>query len=312
MTAINTAIEVDMTGQVCADSIGYDFYSGIGGQVDFNRGAARAREGKAIVALPSTAKNGTISRIVPRLTEGAGVVTTRGDVHYVVTEYGIAHLFGKSIRERVMELATIAHPDFRNEILNDAKVRKYIYPDQKLPPPKSQYPNEYEQTRTLSDGTMLDFRPIKPTDDKMLRDMLYSLSERSIAFRFFKPIKAFPHRFIQEFTTVDYTKDMAVVAIYQDTGGERIVGVGRYFLDPVGTRCELSFLVRDDLQMRGMGSELLRVITEIARRRGLEGFDAHVLATNYNMLAVFYNSGLKISTKRVDDMYVISHNFKDE
>ncbi len=312
MVAINVAIEIDMTGQVCSDSIGYDFYSGIGGQVDFNRGAARAREGKAIIALPSTAKGGTISRIVPRLTEGAGVVTTRGDVHYVVTEYGIAHLFGKSIRERVIELASIAHPDYRNEILNEAKMRRYVYPDQKPLAPTSKYPREYEQHRSMSDGTMLFCRPIKPTDDTMLRDMLYSLSERSIAFRFFKPMKAFPHRFVQEFTNVDYGRDMAIVGLIQDTGGERIVGVGRYYLEDEKNKAEVSFLVRDDWQARGIGSDLLDILVDIARRRGLRGFDANVLSNNFQMLAVFTNSGYKVTTKRVEDMFVVSLEFDED
>ncbi len=310
MVAINVAIEIDMTGQVCSDSIGYDFYSGIGGQVDFNRGAARAREGKAIIALPSTTKNGTISRIVPRLTEGAGVVTTRGDVHYVVTEYGIAHLFGKSIRERVLELANIAHPDYRNDILNEAKKRRYIYPDQKQISTKSTYPREYEQQRTLADGTALFCRPIKPIDDTMLRDMLYSLSERSIAFRFFKPIKTFPHRFVQEFTNVDYSKDMAIVGLVQDTGGERIVGVGRYYLEEGGKRAEVSFLVRDDWQARGIGSEMLHMLVDIAKGRGLDGFDASVLTRNHQMLAVFTNSGYPVTSKRVEDMYSVRMEFE--
>ncbi|MEJ2306167.1 MAG: acetyl-CoA hydrolase/transferase C-terminal domain-containing protein [candidate division WOR-3 bacterium] len=226
MVAINVALEIDMTGQVCSDSIGYDFYSGIGGQVDFNRGAARAKNGKAIITLPSTAKDGTVSRIVPKLTEGAGVVTTRGDVHYVVTEYGIAYLFGKSIRERVLALAEIAHPDYRNEILNEAKNRNYIYSDQKeLHPKTTKYPKELERRVALRDGTALFLRPIKPTDEKMLRDMCYACSEKSIAFRFFKNIKTFPHEFIQEFTNIDLTKDMAIVGLTQGTGGEEIIGV---------------------------------------------------------------------------------------
>lgn len=115
MVAINAAIEVDLSGQVCADSIGGYYYSGIGGQLDFIRGAARSEGGKPIVALPSLAKGG-ISRIVPRLRDGAGVVTTRGDVHYVVTEYGVASLHGKSVRERAAQLINIAHPDFRDEL----------------------------------------------------------------------------------------------------------------------------------------------------------------------------------------------------
>jgi acyl-CoA hydrolase len=121
MVAINSAIEVDLTGQVCADSIGHRLYSGVGGQMDFMRGAALAEEGKPIIALPSTAKKGTVSRIVSRLKDGAGVVTTRAHVHYVVTEYGVAYLHGKSLRERARALVAIAHPDFREDLRREAE-----------------------------------------------------------------------------------------------------------------------------------------------------------------------------------------------
>lgn len=124
MVAVNSAIEVDLTGQVCADSIGTMIYSGVGGQVDFIRGAARSRGGKPIIALPSTARGGTVSRIVPVLRPGAGVVTTRADVHYVVTEYGIAYLHGKNLRERAEALIRIAHPQFRDELLRAARERR--------------------------------------------------------------------------------------------------------------------------------------------------------------------------------------------
>ena len=126
MVAINSAIEVDLTGQVCADSIGHRFYSGVGGQIDFIRGAARSKGGKPIIALPSTARNGTISRIVAELKPGAGVTTTRNDVHYVVTEYGVAYLHGKTIRQRVEALINIAHPDFRADLRKAAQEYHYI------------------------------------------------------------------------------------------------------------------------------------------------------------------------------------------
>ena len=126
MVAINAAVQVDLTGQVCSDSIGRSFYSGFGGQTDFIRGAARSKGGKPIIALPSTAKDGTLSRIVPMLDFGAGVVDTRADVHYVVTEYGVAHLFGKSVRERAHELIRIAHPKFREELTHWAVRFNYL------------------------------------------------------------------------------------------------------------------------------------------------------------------------------------------
>jgi acetyl-CoA hydrolase len=124
--AVNVALEVDLTGQVCADSLDSKFYSGIGGQVDFNRGAARSPGGKAVIALPSTARDGAVSRIVARLSPGAGVVTTRGDVHYVVTEHGVASLFGRSLRERALALIGIAHPSFRDELRSAARGRNLI------------------------------------------------------------------------------------------------------------------------------------------------------------------------------------------
>jgi acetyl-CoA hydrolase len=124
--SLNSAIEVDLTGQVCADSIGYSFYSGIGGQVDFVRGSARSKGGKSIIALPSTARNDTAGRIVSHLKEGAGVVTSRGDVHYVVTEYGVAYLHGKTVRERCQSLIKIAHPKFREELEKNARARNLM------------------------------------------------------------------------------------------------------------------------------------------------------------------------------------------
>jgi len=126
MVAINSALQVDLTGQVCADSIGTSFYSGIGGQVDFIRGAARSKGGKPIIAIPATAKNGTVSRIVPMLDPGAGVVTSRGDVHYVVTEFGVAYLHGKTIRQRAEALIEIAHPKFREELYTYCEKARWL------------------------------------------------------------------------------------------------------------------------------------------------------------------------------------------
>ncbi|MBN2371510.1 MAG: acetyl-CoA hydrolase/transferase family protein [Vicinamibacteria bacterium] len=126
MVAINSAIAVDLTGQVCADSIGASIYSGFGGQLDFIRGASRSKGGKPVIALPATAKDGAISRITDTLAEGSGVVTTRADVHYVVTEYGVASLHGKSLRERSRELIAIAHPSFRDQLCSAARARNLL------------------------------------------------------------------------------------------------------------------------------------------------------------------------------------------
>jgi acyl-CoA hydrolase len=126
MVAINSAIEVDLTGQVCSDSIGSRIYSGFGGQVDFMRGAAQSRGGKPVIAMPATARGGEVSRIVPFLKQGAGVVTTRADVHYVVTEHGVAYLHGKSLRQRALALIGLADPRFRDDLEKAARERKII------------------------------------------------------------------------------------------------------------------------------------------------------------------------------------------
>ncbi|MEK7995986.1 MAG: GNAT family N-acetyltransferase [Planctomycetota bacterium] len=309
MVGINVGLEIDLTGQVCSDSLGYKFYSGIGGQVDFIRGCARSRGGKAIIAMPSTAKDGTISRIVPRLTEGAGVVTTRGDVHYVVTEYGIAYLHGKSIRQRVLDLIHVAHPKFRKELIQAAKAQNYIYEDQiELSWDQVTYPEELERYDTLRDGTEIFFRPIKPTDEPSLSEMLYSLSEKSVRTRYMIHTMAFPHKDIQRLTNIDYKQDVAIVGVVPRVSGEEIVAIAQYFLDPKTQSAEVAFLVQDEWQRKGMGTFLLDYVTQIARQRGVKKFWAKVLPNNEPMLTIFHNSGYKINTEFDGDAYDISYD----
>lgn len=310
MVAINVGLEIDLTGQVCSDSIGHQFYSGIGGQLDFIRGAARSRGGKAIIAMPSTAQGGAISRIVPTLTTGAGVVTTRGDVHYVVTEYGIAYLHGKSIRERALALINIAHPKFRRELTQAAKQLNYIYPDQiELAWDQVRYPVELERHATLRDGTEVFFRPVKPTDELALSEMLYSLSEQSVRSRYFTHTMAFPHRDVQRLTNIDYRNDMAIVGVVPGAAGdEEIVALAQYFLEPKTQSAEVAFIVQDEWQQKGMGTFLLDYLTQIAKSRGVKRFEAKVLPTNKAMLAIFYNSGYTVNTQFDGEVYSISYH----
>jgi len=309
MVGINVGLEIDLTGQVCSDSLGHKFYSGIGGQVDFIRGAARSRGGKAVIALPSTAKDGQVSRIVPHLTEGAGVVTTRGDVHYVVTEYGIAYLHGKSIRQRVLDLINIAHPKFRKELVQAAKAKNYIYQDQiELSWDQVQYPEELEHYDTLKDGTEIFFRPIKPTDEPLLSEMLYSLSEKSVQTRYMTRTVSFPHSDIQRLTNIDYKNDLAIVGCVPGVSGEEIVAIAQYFLDPKTQAAEVAFVVQDEWQQKGMGTFLLDYLTQIAKLHGVRRFYATVLPNNKPMLTIFHNSGYKVNTEFDGDAYHISYD----
>jgi acyl-CoA hydrolase/RimJ/RimL family protein N-acetyltransferase len=310
MVGINVGLEIDLTGQVCADSLGHKFYSGIGGQVDFIRGCARSRGGKPIIAMPSTAKGDTVSRIVSTLTEGAGVVTTRGDVHYVVTEYGIAYLHGKSIRERVLSLINIAHPKFRKELIQAAKSQGYIHLDQiEMEWDKVHYPQELERYVTLKDGTEIFFRPVKPTDESALSEMLYSLSTDSVKKRYFTHTKTFPHKDVQKLTNIDYDQNLAIVAVVPGPEGtEEIVSIAQYFLDPQTQVAEVAFIVQDEWQDKGMGAVLLDYLTSTAKDHGVKTFYATVLPINKAMLSIFYNSGYSVSTEFDGDSYSIKYD----
>ena len=309
MVAINVGLEIDLTGQVCADSLGYQFYSGIGGQVDFIRGSARSRGGKPIIAMPSTAKDGAISRIVPKLAEGTGVVTSRGDVHYVVTEYGIAYLHGKSIRERVLSLINIAHPKFRKELIQAAKVQNYLQSDQiELAWDQISYPEDLEKYDTLRDGTEIFFRPVKPTDEAALSEMLYSLSSSSVQKRYFTYTQTFPHKDVQKPTNIDYKQDLAIVGVVPGPSGDQIVAIAQYFLDPKIMLAEVAFIVQDVWQDKGMGTVLLDYITDIAKKRGVKTFYATVLPNNKAMLNLFYNSGYQVRTEFDGDANTITYD----
>ncbi|MFX0037283.1 MAG: GNAT family N-acetyltransferase [Candidatus Hermodarchaeota archaeon] len=305
--AINAALSVDLTGQVNSDSLGYRLYSGIGGQVDFVRGAGRSRDGKPIMALPSTAtlKDGTlVSRIVPHLQKGSGVVITRGDIHYVVTEWGIAYLYGKSIRERVLEMINIAHPDFREQLLEQAKKWKYVYSDQKLPISIdgriSVYPEKYETILNLKNSRKVKIRPVKTTDERMIQELHYSLDEKDRYLRFFSPVKDFRHKKIQPLVTIDYTTDMILVAEYNEDGEEQIIGLGAFFKTVKPSIAELAFVVHKDWRGLGITKFLLNYLVQIGKELNYRTFAGSILLENKPMLHIINSSGYLLKLKRIE------------
>ena len=298
MVAINTALQVDLTGQICADSVDGRFFSGVGGQVDFNRGAAQSRGGKAIIALPATAKDGTISRIVTHLSPGAGVVTTRAAVHYVVTEFGVAYLHGKTIQERALALISIAHPKFRADLLRDAIKSKYLSAEMADMEGKILVgPKELRGACLLKDGTQINFRPIHPTDEPRMRDLFYKLSEATIYYRFMSHQKRVSRHQIQEFVYIDHRNDVTIVGTLPEAHGEEIMAVGSYYLDQKSNRAEVAFVVSDQWQNRGIGSYLLKHLMRIARRNGIRGFTADVLSDNKPMISVLNKANCAIHTR---------------
>jgi len=302
MVAINSALEIDLTGQATAESLGSRFFSGIGGQADFMRGAVLAPNGRTILALKSTADDGRRSRIVPFLQQGAGATVLRGDVRYVVTEYGIAYLHGKNIRERAMQLIAVAHPLFRSWLIEEAKRLNLIYADQAfIPGEHGEYPEELETYRTTSDGLELRLRPVKISDESLLKDFFYSLSDESLYRRFISARKDMPHQRLQEFCVIDYTQQMVILAVIRDRQRERVVGVGQYAVNESTHTADVAFVVRDEYQDRGIATTLLRYLTFLANRQGLLGFTSDVLLTNRPMLRVFEKMGFDLRKRTVFD-----------
>jgi len=311
--AINAALTVDLTGQVCSDSLGFRFYSGIGGQVDFVRGAALSRRGKSIMVLPSLTDDGLKSRIVPYLENGSGVVVTRGDIHYVVTEYGAAYVHGKSIRERALALINIAHPDFRSELLEAAKNQGYVYADQIMP--AVVYPKRFETYWTDYKGDEIFFRPIKATDERAIQDMVYAMPEQDVYTRFFQNLKSFSHKLAMPLAAIDYSNKMAIAAVVgkeEPDSKERIIAIGRYIRDPLTNFAEVAFATSHGWQDRGISTFILRYLIRIAKENGIKGFTADVLSRNAAMMKVFAKSGYPMQTNLEYGVYEIMIRFDQE
>lgn len=312
ITAINSALEIDLTGQASAESLGHIFYSGIGGQADFMRGAIIAEHGKTILTIPSTADNGKVSRIMPFLKEGAGVTLNRGDIHYVVTEYGIAYLHGKNIRERAMELIAIAHPKFRPELIKEAKERNLIYKDQAFIAGKNgEYPSDLETHRVTKTGFSIFLRPIKISDEPLLKEFFYSLSDNSMYKRFISTRKDMPHERLQDFSVIDYRKEMYLLATDFEIEHETIFGLGQYWIDEDTHTAEIAFIILDNYHRKGIGEELLTYLTLLAKKQGLLGFTAEVLVDNIPMQNLFKKAGFDITKRVNDNLYELKMLFRE-
>jgi len=295
LVSINSARQIDLTGQVNAATEGYGFYSGLGETIDFMRGAAFSKGGKPIIIMPSTSRDGKKSRILPHLDEGAGIMLSRGDTHYVVTEWGVAYLHGKAIRERVLELICIAHPDFRQWLLDEAKKLNYVYSDQILPCDDEgricRYPSEYETVYTIREGEKIRIRPVKPTDEQLLKGLYYSLNETDRYLRFFEVRKEFTHSKTQNEVNIDYNNIFSIGAFIGDIGREEMIGNATYYLNPKLNMAEYSFLVREDYRGKGIGSFLYQHIIIIAKEKGIKGLYGSIHIQNKSTVQIIRKGG---------------------
>jgi len=291
MVSINSAIEVDLTGQVVSDSIGYQFYSGIGGQVDFIRGASLSKGGKPIIALPSTTKDGKISRIVAHITEGGGVVTSRGHVAFVVTEFGIASLQGKSIRERALELIRIAHPKFREQLLADVRKHYWVPEYQESSPSSVPELGSVELKKFTFANVDYTLRPLAPADERKLQEFFYSHNKETLLMRYNHHITQMTREKSCNLVSVNQHVDLALCFTRKDYLGEAIQAVARYYyIDSINSG-EVAFVIKESLRGRGMATALLGEMITVAKIRKLDSLVACVRSDNKSMLKVFEKSG---------------------
>jgi GNAT superfamily N-acetyltransferase len=301
MIAINEAFKVDLSGLVCAKFIGPRFGDG------FMHGAGYAKRGRSIVTIPSTTANGEESNIVMHIepTLGIAMSTNRDDVHYVVTEYGIATLRGRSIRERALALIHIAHPKFRDELMKAAKAHRFVYADQLLAL-DAIYPDHVESQLTLKDDTRLLFRPAIPTDERMVQSFLYGMDARGIRYRFHGKLETVHHNRVQHFVNVDYTGTVTILGIREGDHGKEVIAIGQYLMYPEIEKAEVAFITAEDFRNRGIGTHLLKLLIGMAREKSIKAFFAEVLRQNHGMLKVFRKGGVPVEMTCEDGVHHVT------
>ena len=302
MITMNVPVAMDLTGQVAADALSYNHFSGVTGMLDFIRGASRSQGGKSILMFTSTFVDAKKSRIVPTLSDTA-IVVPRGDVQYVVTEYGAVNLFGKSLQERAMAMISIAHPDFRDELLFEAKKMELLGAQRTLSESAyGIYPIKLEETREIN-GDLITIRPAKPVDERRIQEHFYNQDKDDIYSRFFQARTRFVRNDVERMFQIDYIRNLTLLAVVGEFGFGKVVAVGEYLLDPAKNIAEIAFSVSKDWQGKGLGKILMRKLCEAARENGISGLTAYTMPRNQGMIKLF--KSLPYKTRTVYDGEVV-------
>jgi acyl-CoA hydrolase len=295
MISMNVAHTIDLTGQVAAEASEHTFFAGVSGIPDFVRGAKRSKGGKSILMLYSASRDKTRSNIVPVL-ENTAVVVPRGDVHYVVTEYGAVNLHGKSLQERVLAMIEIAHPDHREWLFDAAKQARLIGGERHLgEATRGIYPIHLEET-ILRDGEEITIRPSKPVDERRIQEHYYSLDKKDVQLRFFHDKISFDRSDVETRSQIDYIKDLTLVAVVGEFGFGKVVGVGEYLLLLESNMAEVAFSISKEYQGKGLGRRFLRKLARAARDNGIAGLMAYTAPQNKAMIALFKTLPYKVTT----------------
>ena len=310
MISMNVAHSIDLTGQVTAEASEHTFFAGVSGIPDFVRGAKRSKGGKSILMLFSTSRDGTRSNIVPVL-NGSAVVVPRGDVHYVVTEYGAVNLFGKSLQERVLALIGIAHPDHRDQLFVAAKEMRLIGSERRLgEATKGIYPIHLEET-IVRDGEEIFIRPSKPVDERRIQEHYYSLDKKDVQLRFFHEKLSFDRSDVETRSQIDYIKDLTLVAVVGEFGFGKVVGVGEYLLLFESNLAEVAFSISKEYQGKGLGKLFIRKLARAARENGISGLIAYTSPMNKAMIGLFKTLPFKVKTTFDGESLILKCRFDE-
>jgi acyl-CoA hydrolase/RimJ/RimL family protein N-acetyltransferase len=308
MVSLNVATVMDLTGQVAVDALPHNNFSGVTGMLDFVRGSAQSPKGKSILMIPSTSRDGKTSHIVPVL-EDMPVVVPRSDVYYVVSEFGVINLFGKSIQERTMAMISIAHPDFRDELFFNAKKIGLIGTERTLKESiHAVYPLKYEEVIKIA-GQEVTIRPAKPVDERRLQEHFYNLDKNDVISRFFHKKTSFIRDDVASMHQIDYIKEMTMVAVVGEFGFGKIIAVGGYVLEPRHNVAEVAFSVSKEWQGKGLSKIILRKLAEAARGNGIGGLVAYTSMSNQAMIALFKSLPYAVATSVEDNLIHLRCHF---
>ena len=312
MISLNVAHSMDLTGQVSAEASAATRFAGVSGIPDFVRGARRSPGGKSILMLMSTSQgpDGPISNVVPTFNDTA-VVVPRGDVHYVVSEYGAVNLFGKSLQERVIAMITIAHPEFREALFESAKEQGLIGRERSLGEAvKAVYPVRLEEEITV-DGDEVLIRPAKPVDERRIQEHYYSLPKEDVVSRFFGQKTIFGRKDVELRSQVDYVNSLTLVAIVGEFGFGRIVAVAESMRLTNINLAEVAFSVSPEFQGKGLGKLFLHKLADSARESGIAGLLAYTFPSNQAMINLFRTLPYKITKQLEDGELVLTCRFDE-
>ena len=310
MVSINVATAMDLTGQVAADALPQNHFTGVTGMAGFVAGALHSRGGKSILVMPSTTPDGRTSRIIPEL-EGGSVVIPRMDVYYVVSEFGCVNLFGKNLQERAMAMISVAHPDFRDELFHKAKELGLIGQERTLHESLfGVYPARMEEIREYG-GVKVTFRPVKTVDIRPIQEHFYRMDEKDITSRFFHLRTTFFQDDLESMSHIDYVKNLTLVAVTTEGHFEKVIGLGAYMLEPAKNMAEVAFSVLKEWQGKGVAYVIIQKLAEAARENGLSGLVAYTSPRNASMIKLFQKLPYKVKSAFDEDFLILSCRFEN-